>query len=104
MAVIKRLQQQGKLSAEDQTAVDKLFEEFGPISRTNYCYFLGEQLAVDGDTANAEKYWRQSLDAGQPQKYNATFAGHRLAQIHGTSRPDDFEVQSDNEEAAENSL
>ena len=108
--LVLKLQQQGQLSEEEIAAADKLFEEFGPLSKTSYCYFFGEQLALHGDTENAQKYWRIALDAGQYNKYNATLAGYRLAEINGTSRPDTVEVEpakpasEAEEEVAENSL
>jgi hypothetical protein len=85
---IQSLAREGKLSEEQIAALDKLLEKFGPISTANYCYFLGEQLALHGDATNAEKYWRSSLNSGQFQKYNVTLSGHRLAELHGTSQPD----------------
>jgi tetratricopeptide (TPR) repeat protein len=111
--LVLKLQQQGQLSDEEIAQADKLFDEFGPLSKTSYCYFFGEQLALHGDSENAQKYWRIALDAGQYNKYNATLAGYRLAELNGTSRPDTVEstdaeaVKVGNEdvtEAAENSL
>lgn len=115
-ALVERLAHDGSLSADDIAAADKLFERYGPISRTNYCYFFGEQLALHGDMENAERYWQLSLNAGQFQKYTATLAGQRLAALHGTSRtsplsepPADSEVEAiesgkEIETAAERSL
>ncbi|MGD9635825.1 MAG: tetratricopeptide repeat protein [Pirellulales bacterium] len=113
---IQLLAREGKLSEEQIASLDKLLEKFGPISTANYCYLLGEQLALHGDANNAEKYWRLSLSSGQFQQYNATLSGHRLAELHGTSQPDvlpqDAPEQSDStaeaakqaEEQAEDSI
>jgi len=73
----------------DVAAIDKLLDGFVAWSRCNYCYFLGEQLALHGDQPRAEQYWRRAVTSGQFESYNVTFAGQRLVERHGTSRPDE---------------
>jgi hypothetical protein len=61
---------------------------FEPISRSNYRYFLGELLSLQGSQERAEKLWREAVAAGPFDYYNVTLAGDRLSKLHGTSRPD----------------
>ena len=89
IAAMQRLQRQGSLDDASIADVDRRLEKFAAWARCNYCYFLGEQLALHGHQDRAEAYWRRALAGGQNQKYNGTFAGQRLVEKFGTSRPDE---------------
>jgi tetratricopeptide (TPR) repeat protein len=77
------------LSKEALARAEEMIDKFDAYGRCNYDYFLGEFLALMGDEEAAEKYWRRAIERGPFDKYNATLAGARLAEKHGTSRPDD---------------
>jgi tetratricopeptide (TPR) repeat protein len=85
---MQTISREGSLTDEQFAEVDHLLKEATFADRCNYCYFFGEQLALHGDQERAEQFWRRAVTRGPYQKYAALFSGHRLCELHGTSRPD----------------
>jgi tetratricopeptide (TPR) repeat protein len=94
IVAMQKLQREGSLDDASLADVDRQLEKFSLWARCNYWYFLGEQLALQGHQDLAEAYWRRALESGQTNKYNATFAGQRLAEKYGTSHPDELAAEA----------
>ena len=94
LAIIE-LMKTGDASEPRLAQVDKLLSELDFSARSDFAYFVAQELATLGKTAEAEQYWRRSLVLPGRDPIYATLAGVELAKRHGTSRPDDDELGAD---------
>jgi tetratricopeptide (TPR) repeat protein len=76
------------IGTEEITAVKGELERLDPEIRSNYSYLIGELLLSKEQIEQAEPFWRDAVTRGPFNRMNVTFAGRRLADLHGKSRPD----------------
>ena len=91
---ILQLMKTGDASPERLGKTEQLICKTDQISRSVLAYYLGKELDALGKQEEAEKYWRRSLTMPCGNMYSATMAGRELAKRHGTSRPDDDELDA----------
>jgi len=87
-----------KFDQEQLDKVDSLLRKLPPESQSMVsvlCYSIGNYLAAAHRNEEAEEYWRRSLVVPTYDLPSATLAGKALADLHGTSRPDDEELDQD---------
>jgi hypothetical protein len=89
---IMRLLRTGDASQQRLDNIDELLCRLKPRVRSQFAYFVGKELDALEKSAEAEIYWRRSIVSPLFDLHCATLAGHELAMRHGTSRPDDDEL------------
>jgi tetratricopeptide (TPR) repeat protein len=91
-----------QLNEEFLKSYDATISSGSSDGRCNYQYFMGAALDQQGLQEKADAYLRLAAFGGPFSNYNATLAGHRMAERHGPERggmPEDLAKQDAEAEA-----
>jgi tetratricopeptide (TPR) repeat protein len=92
---VMELMTTGDASDQRLAHIDALLGKLEEGARCAFAFFVAKELERLEKTDLAEQYWRRSLVMPAYDPTYATLSGVELAKRHGTSRPDDDELDED---------